>query len=76
MRNNKPYDPAKRARCVNVYWRRGRRVRILHDAFGYGGKLGTITSIGPKRVYVRIKLGKTVWDWDEVSYLPEHLRLT
>lgn len=68
-------DLAKRKRCVSVYWRRGRRVRILHPAFGYGGMKGEVQSIGPERVYVRIVFSKKPGDHDEVAYLPEQLRL-
>lgn len=75
MRQSKSYDPGKRQRCVNVYWRRDRKVRILHDAFGYGGKIGVISSVGVTHVYVRIKLGKKPHEWDIIKYLPEHLRL-
>lgn len=69
------HDPAKRKRCVNVYWTRGRKVRIKHPAFGYGGKLGYIMSVGPERVHVRIVFSKKPGDHDEVAYLPEQLRL-
>lgn len=69
------YDPGKRKRCVSVAWRKGRRVRILHPAFGYKGKIGAITNVGPQRVYVRIKTGRTVWDWQEVAYIPDDLKL-
>lgn len=62
------YDPAKRKRCVNVYWRNGRGVRILHPAFGYGGKKGIIVGVGPEKVYVRIILGKKPGEIDEVAY--------
>ena len=62
-------------RCVNVAWRRGRRVRIKHPAFGYENKLATIMHVGADRVYVRITLGKKPGQLDEVAYLPEHLRL-
>lgn len=75
MSKQKQFNPATRKRCVSVYWRRGRRVRILNPAFGYGNKLGEITSIGEHHVYVRIKLGKKPGQWDEVAYFPEHLRL-
>jgi len=75
-RNIKGYDPGRRRRCVNVYWRVGRHVRILHPAFGYKGKIGSISSVGAERVYVRIKLGRKPHEWAEVAYLPEHVRLT
>lgn len=71
----KPYDPAKRKRAVSVYWKPGRRVRILDDAFGYRNKIGTIASVGVSHVYVTIRLGKRPTDWDEVAYPPGCLRL-
>jgi hypothetical protein len=69
------YDPARRKRCANVAWKSGRRVRILSDAFGYGGKVATITGVGEKFVYVRIVLGRKPEDWDAVAYPPTDLRL-
>lgn len=69
------YNPARRKRCVSVAWRKHRRVRILHPAFGYKGKIGAITNVGPEYVYVLIKTGRTLWDRDEVAYLPDHLKL-
>jgi len=72
---SKQFDPAKRPRCVNVYWRNNRKVRILSCPFGYQGKLGVITSVGAENVYVRITLGKKPGQWDEVAYPPECLRL-
>lgn len=62
-------------RIARAAWRSGRKVRILSDAFGYGGKIGTIRGMGAERVFVEVKLGKKPADWDEVAYLPEHLRL-
>jgi hypothetical protein len=64
-----------RKRCANVAWRNGRRVRILHPAFGYKGKLGEIMNVGAEKVLVRITLGKKPGEHDDVAYLPEHLRL-
>jgi hypothetical protein len=55
-------------RCVNVYWRTGRRVRILHPAFGYGGKLGTIQRVRERDVLIHVKWGKKPHEWDVVSY--------
>jgi hypothetical protein len=69
------FNPANRPRCVNVYWRKGRRVRILSCPFGYQGKLATIGSVGEKYVYVRVYLGKKPGQHDEVAYPPECLRL-
>jgi hypothetical protein len=71
----KRYDPGKRQRCVSIYWKTDRHVRILHPAFGYKGKIGAIANVSARYVYVRIKLGKGLGDWTEVAYLPEHLRL-
>lgn len=65
----------KKQRFVRSAYKRGRRVRILHPAFGYGNKLGTINSVGAERIYVEIKTGKKPQDRDEVAYLPEHVRL-
>lgn len=62
-------------RFVRSAYRRGRKVRILSNAFGYGNKVGVITSVGMERIYVRVSLGKKPQDWDEVAYLPEHVRL-
>jgi ribosomal protein L21E len=73
--NGKQYDLSKRVRCVNAAWHNGRRVRILHPAFGYAGKIGEIMNVGSEKVYVRIKLGKKPGEHDEVAYLPAHLRL-
>jgi hypothetical protein len=75
MTSKTTYDPAKRKRCVSISWRTGRRVRILHPAFDFGGKLGTIRNVDERFVYVRIKTGKKPGDWEEVAYLPGHLRL-
>jgi ribosomal protein L21E len=75
MTTTKQFNPATRHRCVNVAWRNGRHVRILDPTFGYQGKIGTITYVGAETVSVRIKLGKKSHEWDEVAYLPEHLRL-
>lgn len=69
------YNPAHRKRCVNVYWKRGRRVRILHPAFGYGNKKGEIINVDDQYVYVRVIFSKKPGDHDEVAYLPEQLRL-
>ncbi len=75
------YNPAKRKRCVGSAWsedrpwREGRHVRILHAAYGYGGRIGIVVHVGAERILVRIKLGKRPGDWDVVSYLPKHLRL-
>lgn len=49
-------------------WRRGRKVRILHPAYGYKGKIGTISNLGKRGVYVRVPLGKKPDEWDEVVY--------
>lgn len=68
-------DPAKRKRCVNMAWKRERHVRIKHDAFGYLNKIGEIMNVDERFVYVRIKLGRKPWEFDEVAYLPEHLKL-
>lgn len=68
-------DPAKRQRCVNVYWKRGRKVRILHPAFGYQGKIGIIANVGVEKVYVRVLLSKKPGHHDEVAYLPDQVRL-
>lgn len=62
-------------RFVRSAYRQGRRVRILHNAFGYANKVGTISSVGAERIYVRITLGKKPEQWDEVAYLPDHVRL-
>ena len=58
----------KPKRAVNVYWRQGRRVRILHPAFGYGGKIGVIRRVGAKTVIVRVIFSKKPGDFDEVVY--------
>ena len=71
----KQYNPATRKRCVGAAWRNGRHVRILHPAFGYGNKIGTIDDVSSARVYVRIKLGKKPGQCDVIAYLPEQLRL-
>lgn len=71
----KGYDPAKRKRCVNVYWKVGRKVRILAPDWGYGGMKGTIMHVGEDFVYVRIVFSKKIGDHDEVAYYPQHLRL-
>jgi hypothetical protein len=75
MTKTKAYNPATRKRCVNSAWRKGRRVRILVDDFGYGGKAATIDSVGERFVYVKVRTGKKPEDWDAVAYLPKHLRL-
>jgi hypothetical protein len=69
------YDPGKRKRCVNVAWSSGRRVRILHPAFGYGGKTATITGVGERFVYVTIKTGRKPDQWEAVAYVPGDLHL-
>jgi len=74
--NVKGYNPAKRKRCVNVYWTRGRRVRILDCPFGYAGKLGTISDVGEKFVYVCIKLGRKPGEHTTIAYPPKNVRLT
>ena len=61
--------------CVGAAWRKGRHVRIIDPAYGYGGKVGTIMRVGERYVYVRIKTGRTIWDWDEVAYTPGCLKL-
>jgi hypothetical protein len=66
---------SKRKRCVNVAWRRDRHVRILSDAFGYRGKIGSIINVGERFVYVRIRLGRKPGQHDEVAYPPGDLKL-
>jgi len=66
---------ANRKRCANVYWRKGRKVRILDPAFGYKNKIGLIQHVGAEFVYVRIVFSKKPGDHDEVAYPPEHLWL-
>lgn len=56
-------------------WQRGRRVRILAEDFGYGGKVATIANVGARFIYVTIKLGRKPADWDAVAYRPDDLRL-
>ena len=58
-------------------WRKDRKVRILDNAFGYGGKIGIIQHVGATKVYVRIVLGKKPGQIDEIAYPnpTEQLRL-
>jgi hypothetical protein len=71
----KTYNPATRKRCVNIYWRNGRRVRILHPEFGLQGKIGEIWSVGPERVMVHITLDKKPHRCVVCTYLPGDLSL-
>lgn len=68
-------DLANRPRCVNVYWRKGRHVRVLHPAFGYQGKIATIEHVGAEKIYVSIKTGKKPWEVDQVAYYPGQVKL-
>jgi hypothetical protein len=58
-------------------WRKDRKVRILSNAFGLGGKIGIIQHVGATKVYVRIVHSKKPGDHDEVAYPnpTEQLRL-
>lgn len=67
-RNGRVYNPAKRKRCVNVAWRKLRKVRILDPTFGYKGKIGVIQHVGEDKVYVRVTHSKKPGDHDEVAY--------
>lgn len=73
--NVKGYDPTKRKRCVNVAWRKGRRVRILTNEFGYGNKVADIMDVGVTYVYVQVRTGRKPADRDVIAYLPASLRL-
>jgi ribosomal protein L21E len=59
--------------CVS--WKRGRKVRIKHPAFGYEGKTGSVEHVTETHVLVHVILGKKPGECDAVKYLPEHLRL-